>query len=130
MRTLKQKKRNRLLAALLAVAMMFQMLPLMAFADGGTSSTAEKVRIGSHEYDTLRDAVQAASDGDTITLGEGVYSLGDTQTIKDVRGWKLTFKAAGAGKTTLQIRAPQTPYVGEATAITAFRTATASSSKI
>ena len=109
MRTLKQKKRNRLLAALLAVAMMFQMLPMMAFADGGTSSTAEKVRIGSHEYDTLRDAVQAASDGDTITLGEGVYSLGGTQTIKDVKGWNLTFKGAGAGKTTWQILAPATP---------------------
>ena len=115
MRTLKQKKRNRLLAALLAVAMMFQMLPLMAFADGGTSSTAEKVQVNGNgtEYSTLREAVLAASDGDTITLGEGVYSLGDTQTIKDVRGWKLTFKGAGAGKTTLQIRAPQTPYVGD-----------------
>ena len=109
MRTLKQKKRNRLLAALLAVAMMFQMLPLMAFADGGTGSTAEKVRIGNDEYDTLREAVQAASDGDTITLGEGVYSLGDTQTIKDVKDWNLTFKGAGAGKTTWQILAPDTP---------------------
>ena len=115
MRTLKQKKRNRLLAALLAVAMMFQMLPLMAFADEGTSPTAEKVQVNGNgtEYSTLREAVLAASDGDTITLGEGVYSLGDTQTIKDVRGWKLTFKGAGAGKTTLQIRAPQTPYVGD-----------------
>ena len=115
MRTLKQKKRNRLLAALLAVAMMFQMLPLMAFADEGTSPTAEKVQVNGNgtEYSTLREAVLAASDGDTITLGEGVYSLGDTKTIKDVRGWKLTFKGAGAGKTTLQIRAPQTPYVGD-----------------
>ena len=103
------------MAALLAVAMMFQMLPLMAFADGGTGSTAEKVQVNGNgtEYSTLREAVLAASDGDTITLGEGVYSLGDTQTIKDVRGWKLTFKGAGAGKTTLQIRAPQTPYVGD-----------------
>lgn len=115
MRTLKQKKRNRLLAALLAVAMMFQMLPLMAFADEGTSPTAEKVQVNGNgtEYSTLREAVLAASDGDTITLGEGVYSLGDTQTIKNVTGWKLTFKGAGAGKTTLQIRAPQTPYVGD-----------------
>lgn len=103
------------MAALLAVAMMFQMLPLMAFADEGTSPTAEKVQVNGNgtEYSTLREAVLAASDGDTITLGEGVYSLGDTQTIKDVRGWKLTFKGAGAGKTTLQIRAPQTPYVGD-----------------
>ena len=113
MRTLKQKKRNRLLAALLAVAMMFQMLPMMAFAADPNTVDDGKAKVGNTQYDTLREAVLAASDGDTITLGEGVYSLGDTQTIKNVQGWKLTFKGAGAGKTTLQIRAPQTPYVGD-----------------
>ena len=75
MRTLKQKKRNRLLAALLAVAMMFQMLPLMAFADEGTGSTEEKAWINGIGYHTLLEAVQAANSGDTIELGEGNYTL-------------------------------------------------------
>ena len=105
MRTLKQKKRNRLLAALLAVAMMFQMLPLMAFADEGTSSTAEKVRIGTTEYDTLLAAVQAANSGDTITLGEGEYSL--YKAVDDkvggvkqyTAGKDLTFVGKGKDKT-------------------------------
>lgn len=35
---MKQKKQNRILAALLAVAMMFQMLPMMAFAAEGAGS--------------------------------------------------------------------------------------------
>ena len=35
---MKQKKQNRILAALLAVVMMFQMLPMMAFADEGAGS--------------------------------------------------------------------------------------------
>ena len=102
MRTLKQKKRNRLLAALLAVAMMFQMLPLMAFADGGTGSTAEKVRIGPTEYDTLLKAIDAAQSGDTIYLGKGEYSTGGTQKVTDK---SLTFVGAGTDKTTWQILA-------------------------
>ena len=105
MRTLKQKKRNRLLAALLAVAMMFQMLPLMAFADEGTGSTAEKVRIGTNEYATLLEAVQAANSGDTITLGEGEYSL--YKAVDDkvggvkqyTAGKNLTFVGKGKDKT-------------------------------
>lgn len=104
---MKQKSQNRFLAALLAVAMMLQMLPLMAFADEGTSSTAGKAWIGATEYDTLLEAVQHANDGDTITLGEGVYSLGGTQKVTDK---SLTFVGAGADKTTWQIQAPQTAY--------------------
>ena len=104
---MKQKSQNRFFAALLAVAMMLQMLPLMAFADEGTSSTAGKARIGATEYDTLLEAVQHANDGDTITLGEGVYSLGGTQKVTDK---SLTFVGAGADKTTWQIQAPQAPY--------------------
>lgn len=83
MRTLKQKKRNRLLAALLAVAMMFQMLPLMAFADEGTGSTAPQpltapaVEIGGQRYESLELALKHAPIGATTTieLGEGEYTL-------------------------------------------------------
>ena len=93
------------MAALLAVAMMFQMLPLMAFADEGAGSTAEKVRIGTTEYDTLLAAVQAANSGDTITLGEGEYSL--YKAVDDkvggvkqyTAGKDLTFVGKGKDKT-------------------------------
>ena len=109
MRTLKQKKRNRLLAALLAVAMMFQMLPLMAFADGGTGSTAEKVRLNGKYYDTLQQAIDAAGtegNGYTIYLGKGKYSLTGNEKIRK----SLTFVGAGIGETEWQIRAPEKPY--------------------
>ena len=99
---MKQKKQNRILAALLAVAMMFQMLPMMAFAAGDTSSEPEKPKINGIEYPTLLAAVQAAKSGDTITLGKGVYSLGDTEYVTNN---SLTFEGAGTDKTTWQIQA-------------------------
>ena len=105
---MKQKSQNRFLAALLAVAMMLQMLPMLAFADGapGTGETY-KAWIGEQGYPSLEAAVTAAGDGATITLGEGVYSLGGTQKVTDK---SLTFVGAGADKTTWQIQAPQTEY--------------------
>ena len=72
---MKQKSQNRFLAALLAVAMMLQMLPMLAFADTGEKDVAW---IGKKGYKSLEAAISAAGDGATITLGEGVYSLGDT----------------------------------------------------
>lgn len=99
---MKQKKQNRILAALLAAAMMFQMLPVLAFAAGDTSSEPEKPKINGIEYPTLLAAVQAAKSGDTITLGKGVYSLGDTEYVTNN---SLTFEGAGTDKTTWQIQA-------------------------
>ena len=106
MRTLKQKKRNRLLAALLAVAMMFQMLPLMAFADEGTSSTEGKAWVNGTEYPTLREAVKAANSVDIIYLGEGEYSLYEEKNEavgdkiqKYTAGKNLTFVGKGKDKT-------------------------------
>jgi len=106
---LKQKSQNRFLAALLAVAMMLQMLPMLAFADDapGTGETY-KAWIGDQGYPSLEAAVSAAGDGATITLGEGVYSLGDTQ--QKVTTKSLTFVGKGPDKTTWQIQAPQAPY--------------------
>lgn len=99
---MKQKKQNRILAALLAVAMMFQMLPMLAFAAEETELVAPKVKIGETEYETLEKAVEAATSGDTITLGAGVYSLGDTNNVTSK---SLTFEGAGTDKTTWQIQA-------------------------
>ena len=105
---MKQKSQNRFFAALLAVAMMLQMLPMLAFADGapGTGETY-KAWIGEQGYPSLEAAVTAAGDGATITLGEGVYSLGGTQKVTDK---SLTFVGAGVDRTTWQIQAPQAPY--------------------
>lgn len=102
---MKQKSQNRFLAALLAVAMMLQMLPMLAFADDATYVAW----IGKKGYTSLQAAVDAASSNapTTIKLGEGVYSLGGTQKVTDK---SLTFVGAGADRTTWQIQAPQEPY--------------------
>ena len=102
---MKQKSQNRFLAALLAVAMMLQMLPLMAFADEGTSSTAGKAWIGATEYDTLLEAVQHANDGDTITLGEGNYTLYGISSVGTTKGKDLTFVGQGPDVTAWNIGA-------------------------
>lgn len=101
---MKQKSQNRFLAALLAVAMMLQMLPMLAFADTGEKDVAW---IGKKGYKSLEAAISAAGDGATIKLGEGVYSLGDTHKVTDK---SLIFVGAGTDKTTWQIQAPQAPY--------------------
>ena len=102
---MKQKSQNRFLAALLAVAMMLQMLPMLAFADTGEKDVAW---IGKKGYKSLEAAISAAGDGATIKLGEGVYSLGDTKT--KVTKKSLTFVGAGTDNTTWKIQAPQAPY--------------------
>lgn len=104
---MKQKSQNRFLAALLAVAMMLQMLPMLAFADTGEKDVAW---IGKKGYKSLEAAISAAGDGATIKLGEGVYLLGGTQNTQEVTDKSLTFVGAGTDKTKWQIQAPQAPY--------------------
>ncbi len=76
---MKQKSQNRFLAALLAVAMMLQMLPMLAFADDapGTGETyvAWNESKKNKTYTSLEAAVREADSGDTIILGEGNYTL-------------------------------------------------------
>ena len=113
---MKQKSQNRFLAALLAVAMMLQMLPMLAFADEGPSSTegtpapVTNERTGK-EYDSLRKALEEAEDNDTIQLGAGTYFMYDkdhTHTVKNFKvdkidGKHLTLKGSGIGVTTWQM---------------------------
>lgn len=101
---MKQKSQNRFFAALLAVAMMLQILPMLAFAEG---ADAHAVKIDGKEgsYANLEDAVKAASSGDTITLGEGVYSLGGKQNTQKVTDKSLTFVGQGPDKTAWNIGA-------------------------
>ena len=63
------------MAALLAVAMMLQMLPMLAFAEDalGTGKVRNK-RTGTI-YTSLKEAVQQAWSGDTIELGAIIHCL-------------------------------------------------------
>ena len=103
---MKQKSQNRFFAALLAVAMMLQMLPMLAFAEDAPDAHAVKIDGKEGSYAKLEDAVRAASSGDTITLGAGSYTL--YKKIKDnqkPKGKNLTFVGQGSDKTTWYIGA-------------------------
>ena len=108
---MKQKKQNRILAALLAVVMMFQMLPMMAFAAEGAGSEGAPSDVtlmstdGSKSYSDLQEAVKAAESVDTILLGEGDYTLYKVDSTGMTRGKDLTFVGQGTDKTTWYIGA-------------------------
>lgn len=112
---MKQKSQNRFLAALLAVAMMLQMLPMLAFAAEETTSTAgqplkaPKVNLVQDNKTTLCDnvesAVTAAKSGATIELGEGNYTLYNVGSEGKTKGKDLTFVGQGIGITAWNIGA-------------------------
>lgn len=97
---MKQKSQNRFLAALLAVAMMLQMLPMLAFADGTNAYAVMNKRTGTY-YESLKDAVDKAQSGDTIILGEGNYTL--YKSGSKTSGKDLTFVGQGTDKTAWNI---------------------------
>lgn len=112
---MKQKSQNRFLAALLAVAMMLQMLPMLAFADDAPDAHAVKIDGKEGSYETLEAAVRAAESGDTIILGEGNYTLyGKKSDIIKTKGKNLTFVGQGPDKTAWNIGAevPNPEYYG------------------
>ena len=77
---------KKFLSVVLVFLMLAVMLPTTALAAGITTD------------DDLIAAVNAAADGDTITLGEGTFDL-EKISVKD--GRNLTFVGAGQDKTTL-----------------------------
>lgn len=107
---MKQKKHNRFLAAFLAVAMMLQVLPMLAFAAEDKPLKKGQAKIGDTVYNSVMEAVKAAPAGGsttTITLGEGNYTLynvdgtgttGET-TGGTTKGKNLTFVGQGTDKT-------------------------------
>lgn len=105
---MKQKSQNRFFAALLAVAMMLQMLPMLAFAEdaAGTENAYAVMnkRTGTY-YESLQDAVIAAESDDTIILGEGNYTLYKIDSTKTTKGKNLTFEGQGPDKTAWNIGA-------------------------
>lgn len=111
---MKQKSQNRFLAALLAVAMMLQMLPMLAFAEDAPDAHAVKIDGKEGSYAKLQDAVRAASSGDTIILGEGNYTLYKISSEGMTKGKNLTFVGQGPDKTAWNIGAevPNPEYYG------------------
>jgi uncharacterized repeat protein (TIGR02543 family) len=111
---LKQKSQNRFLAALLAVAMMLQMLPMLAFADDAPDAHAVKIDGKEGSYAKLEDAVRAAKSDDTIILGEGNYTLYGIKSDDTTKGKNLTFVGQGTDKTFWNIGAevPNPEYYG------------------
>lgn len=93
------------MAALLAVAMMLQMLPMLAFADDAADAYAVKIDGKEGSYAKLEDAVRAASSGDTIILGEGNYTLYKISSEGMTKGKNLTFVGQGPDKTAWNIGA-------------------------
>ena len=110
---MKQKKHNRFLAAFLAVAMMLQVLPMMAFAAEDTPLAEGQAKIGKTVYNSVMEAVKAAGSDATIELGEGNYTLYNVDgtgtnsgtTTGTTKGKNLTFVGQGTDKTAWNIGA-------------------------
>ena len=121
--------RKRILSVLLCLVMVTSLLPTAVFAegeegrnDGGTTVQVDDGKAviikdsTSTEYDTLDQAMAAASSGDTIYLGAGTYCGNSTNPTQKNSALKfsesggtkmksLTFVGAGTDETTWQIRA-------------------------
>lgn len=111
---MKQKSQNRFLAALLAVAMMLQMLPMLAFAEDAPGTGEVRNKRTGKTYTSLVTAVTEAGSDDTIILGEGNYTLYGTKSDGTTRGKNLTFVGQGTDKTAWNIGAevPNPEYYG------------------
>ena len=107
---MKQKSQNRFLAALLAVAMMLQMLPMLAFAEDAPGTGEYVAWIGDQGYTSLVDAVKAAKKGETttITLGADNYTLYGIPSDDTTKEKDLIFVGQGPEVTTWQI-GPEVP---------------------
>lgn len=114
MKKVETEKSKPVLAALLAVAMMLQMLPMLAFAEDALGIGEVRNKRTSTKYTSLVKAVEEAQSGDTIELGEGNYTLYKVDSIGRTKGKDLTFVGQGTDKTAWNIGAlvPDPKYYG------------------
>lgn len=91
-----KKKLTKLLTIVISSMLIASTLFTVAFADSSApAGTSGNVAwIGTTGYSTLEDAVTAAQSGDTITLGEGKYTL--YKKDADTKDKDLTFAGKGA----------------------------------
>ena len=97
-----KRKLTKLLTIVISSMLIASTLFTVAFADSSApaGTTSDVAWIGTTGYSTLEAAVNAAQSGDTITLGEGKYTLyNNGPKIADTTGKDLTFVGKGAGKT-------------------------------
>ena len=97
-----KRKLTKLLTIVISSMLIASTLFTVAFADSSApaGTTSDVAWIGTTGYSTLEDAVTAAQSGDTITLGEGKYTLyKKNNPFKGAQGKDLTFVGKGAGKT-------------------------------
>ena len=94
-----KRKLTKLLTIVISSMLIASTLFTVAFADSSApAGTSGNVAwIGETGYPTLEEAVNAANSGDTITLGEGKYTLYKKGAA--TKGKNLTFVGKGAGKT-------------------------------
>ena len=85
---------KKTLAIMLALIMVLAMVPTVAFAEEPYVAW-----IDGKGYATLEAAVTAAKSGDTITLGEGKYTLYNIPSDGTTKSKNLTFVGQGADKT-------------------------------
>ena len=102
-----KRKLTKLLTIVISSMLIASTLFTVAFADSSApAGTSNAVAwIGTTEYPTLEAAVNAAKSGDTITLGEGKYTLYKKGAV--TKDKNLTFVGKGAGKTEWGIGATQ-----------------------
>lgn len=97
-----KRKLTKLLTIVISSMLIASTLFTVAFADSSASAgtSGDVAWIGETGYPTLEAAVNAAQSGDTITLGEGKYTLyKKNNPFKGAQGKDLTFVGKGAGKT-------------------------------
>ena len=92
-----KKRLCTLLGAILCIILFLCAFPGVVLAE----ETSAVAWIGETGYPTLKEAVKAAKSGDTITLGEGKYTLYEKEAgIKEfTKGKDLTFVGKGVEKT-------------------------------
>ena len=107
--------KRRILSSLMALVLVFGLLPATAFAEEDAAPAAAKTiyvdavkgnddnenvgRSWETAYKTLEKAVTAADSGDTIQLGEGNYTLYKVSSEGHTKGKDLTFVGQGVDKT-------------------------------
>lgn len=112
--------KRRILSSLMALVLVFGLLPATAFAEEDAAPAAAKTiyvdamkgddtqtdvgTTAAKAYQSIGEAVKAAESGDTIQLGEGNYSLYDvcgkkgTDNTEYTKNKDLTFIGAGPEK--------------------------------
>ena len=107
--------KRRILSSLMALVLVFGLLPATAFAEEDAAPAAAKTiyvdattgndtqegvgTTADKAYKTVETAVTAAVSGDTIQLGEGNYTLYGVSSEGHTKGKDLTFVGQGVDKT-------------------------------